>query len=169
MIMSKVPSYQYSPYQQGPYHRVVIRQQPVIIEESVLIREPRKYNVQESELLKRIRQKKHEWFKKIKEGNKEQRKEAVENLAGFCFDAPVRAVLEKVLLSDAEPEVRKAAAKSLGRVNNWKALAALKKAKAEDPDEAVRKEADQAIKKVKEKFLKKLKAAEELFSREKKD
>lgn len=41
----------------------------------------------------------------------------------------------------------------------------MKKAKAEDSDEEVRKEADKAIKKIKEKFLKKLKEAEKLFDK----
>jgi transposase-like protein len=147
----------------GPYRSVVIKQPAAVIERRFVIVEPRKYEAEECELLKRIRKKKSEWFKKIKDGNKEQRRQAIENLAGFSFDPPVRAVLKKVLLSDPEPEVRRQAAKALGRVNNWKALPALKKAQAEDSNEEVRKEAGKAVKKVKEKFLKKLKEAEKLF------
>ncbi len=163
------PKVQCQPFWFGPYPRVVIKQRPVVIKRRVVIVEPRKYDGEKCELLKRIRGKKNEWFKEIKEGNKEERREAIENLAGFSSDALVRAVLEKVLFSEPEPEVRKEAAKSLGKVNNWKALPALKRAKAEDSDEEVRKEAEKAIKKVKERFLKKLKETERLFGKAKRE
>lgn len=144
-----------------PYRRVVISRQPVVIERVVVLK-PRKYNQEESELLRRIKDKKSEFLKKLKDADKEQRKQAIQNLSGFCLDPLVRAILAKVLLSDADPELRAEAAKSLGRVNNWKAIPALKKAK-QDSDEQVRKEAEKAIKKVKQRYLKKLRQAEELF------
>lgn len=127
---SKVPYYPHYPFRLEPYYPVVIEQPPVVIERRIVIRKPRKCDGEECELLKRIREKKSEWFKKIKEENKEERREAVENLSGFSFDPLVRAVLEKVLLSDPEPGVRKAAAKSLGKVNNWKVLSCLEEGKS---------------------------------------
>jgi len=80
--------------------------------------------------------------------NKELRKEAIKELAGFSFDDNVRAALENVLLSDPDPELRKEAAQTFGKVKNTKALAVLEKARVEDSSEDVRKEANQSIKKI---------------------
>jgi HEAT repeat protein len=80
--------------------------------------------------------------------DKEQRKQAIDELAGFSFDDNVRHALENVLLSDPDAQLRKEAAQSFGKVKNTKALAALEKARVEDPNEDVRKAADQTIKKL---------------------
>jgi HEAT repeat protein len=74
---------------------------------------------------------------------------AISELAGFSFDDKVREEMEKILLSDPDPELRKEAAKAFGKVVNEKALAVLEKARVSDPDIAVRQEADNSIKQIK--------------------
>lgn len=106
----------------------------------------REYDEETAELFEQLRRKKSELLKKLKEGNKEQRKEAIDKLAGFSFDDKVREALEDILLSDSDPELRKEVAKSLGKVKNKKVLSALEKAKAEDSNEEVRQEANKAVK-----------------------
>jgi hypothetical protein len=155
------------PYYNSPWQlnaRIVAVERPLLIEERPVIVEQREYCEKECKLLELIREKKNEWFRKIEDGNKEDRTEAVKNLSGFVFDPPVRTVLEKVLLSDPESDVRKEAAKALGKVNNTRALAALRKARATDSDEQVRQEANKAIMKIQEEYLEKLREAERLFS-----
>ena len=107
------------------------------------------YDYKTAKLFEQLRREKSELLKKLKEPNKEQRKEAIGKLAGFSFDDKVRGALEDILLSDSDTELRKVAAKSLGKVKNKKAIPALEKARVEDSDKEVREEADRAIKKIK--------------------
>ena len=107
------------------------------------------YDEKTAKLFEQLQREKSELLKKLKEPNKEQRKEAIGKLAGFSFDDKVRGALEDILLSDSDTELRKVAAKSLGKVKNKKAIPALEKARVEDSDKEVREEADKAIKKIK--------------------
>ena len=66
---------------------------------------------------------------KLQTPDKEQRKEAIKELAGFSFDDKVRQALENVLLSDPDPELRKEAAQAFGKVKNTKALRCPRKSK----------------------------------------
>ncbi len=83
-------------------------------------------------------------------GNKWQRLEAIEQLAELSFNDRVRKALENVLLTDRDPQLRKEVARIFGVVKNINALPALEKARVEDSDEDVRKEADYAIEKIEE-------------------
>jgi len=97
------------------------------------------------ELFAEIRLKKADLLELIKSPEKELRVKAVEGLTGFCFDKEVRAAMEDVLLSDPEVELRRQAAKALGRISNKEVLSALQAAKAGDPDHGVRQEAYKSI------------------------
>jgi hypothetical protein len=101
-------------------------------------------------LFEQLRCKKGELLEKLRLEDKEERKKAIAELAGFSFDDKVRKALEDILLSDPEPELRKEAAKSFGKVKNRLALSVLEKARVEDSDREVCQEADKAIKKIKE-------------------
>ena len=80
--------------------------------------------------------------------DKELRRGAIGELAGFSFDDNVRATLENILLSDPDPELRAEAANAFGEVKNTGALEALEKARVEDPSADVRRAADDAIKSI---------------------
>jgi len=127
---------------------VIIRKTPVIIEKQTVVVQPQGFDESTLELNKKLQSKKNELLKMLETGNKEQRTEAIKELAGFSFDDKVRQALENVLLSDPDAQLRKEAARSFGKVKNAKALAALEKARVEDASEDVRKEADQSIKKL---------------------
>jgi len=107
-----------------------------------------KYDEKTVEFFIQLRRKKSELLEKLGSKNKQQRKEAVIELAGYSLDTRVREALTEVLLSEPDPELRELAAKSLSKVRNRKALPALEKAKTEDPHEEVRLEADEAIRKI---------------------
>ena len=97
------------------------------------------------ELFAELRLKKEDLLELVKSPEKELRASAVEQLAGFSFDETVRLAMEKVLLSDPEPELRLQAAKALGKVSNKLVLPALQQAKSNDPDSSVRQEAYKSI------------------------
>jgi hypothetical protein len=145
-------------YDWGPDYYVVdqpvIESAPVVVENqmdvgstsSPRVVQPRQIDKETQALLKTLRYKRGVLLKQLKTGDKEQRMQAIKELAAFSFDDNVRQSLEKVLLSDPDPELRTEVANGFGEVKNVKALAALEKARVEDADENVRKAADQAIK-----------------------
>ena len=100
-------------------------------------------------LFENIRHKKSQFLEQLRSGDKAERMKAIAELAGFSFDDKVREEMEKILLSDPDPELRKEAAKAFGKVVNEKVLAVLEKARVSDPDIAVRQEADNSIKQIK--------------------
>ncbi len=128
---------------------LVIERPPKIIEKEVVIVRPEKHDKEREKLFRCLREKKNELLKKLKIGSKEERKKAIDELAGFSFNNKVRKALEDILLSDPDPELRKQVARSFGDVKNKEAVPVLEKARVEDSDEEVRKEADKAIKKIK--------------------
>jgi hypothetical protein len=126
----------------------IIRKTPVIIEKQTVVVQPQEFDEGTLELNKKLQSEKNELLEQLETGNKEQRMEAIRELAGFSFDDKVRYALENVLLLDPDAQLRKEAARTFGKVNNTKALAALEKARVEDPSEDVRREADESIKKL---------------------
>ncbi|MHC4477135.1 MAG: HEAT repeat domain-containing protein [Planctomycetota bacterium] len=130
---------------------IVVERPTVITRKTIVVKRPNndyapKYDAKTLKLFKDLRGKKRELLKRLQIGDKQQRKQAVSELAGFSFDEKVRKALEEVLLSDPEPELREEAAKSFGKVKNRGALVILKKVRVEDSALEVREEADKAIK-----------------------
>ena len=124
----------------------VIERPPVVVEKQVVVvQQPQGPDKDTQALFETMRYKKGELLKKLQTGSKEERKDAINELAGFSFDDKVREALENVLLSDPDPELRKEAAQTFGKVKNVKAIAALEKARVEDSSQDVRKEADNTI------------------------
>jgi hypothetical protein len=98
-----------------------------------------------AEQLEKLKQKKNELLKVLRIGDKERRLRAIRDLAGLSCDDTVRKALEKVLLSDPDPELRKEVATSFGKTENRKVVAALEEAKATDSSREVRQAAYRAI------------------------
>ena len=136
------------------WHYSAIAQTPVIIERPrvITIKEvirPQLSN-KTQKLFKRLRARKDGLLEKLKLTDKEIRKESISELAGFSYDEKVREALEDILLSDPDPELRIEVARSFAKVTNDKVIAALEKARTEDSEEEVRKEAEEAIKTIRE-------------------
>jgi hypothetical protein len=148
IIVSGGYSYDWGPDYYVVTPPVVVERPPVIVERQTVIVQPQQFDESTLQLNINLQYKKSELLKQLQMPNKELRKEAIKELAGFSFDDNVRAALENVLLSDPDPELRKEAAQTFGKVKNTKALPALEKARVEDSSEDVRKEADQSIKKI---------------------
>jgi hypothetical protein len=132
---------------------IVVRSPKVITENQVVVEEPECQSKLEgdkdtSKLFERLRLRKGELLKKLRIGDKDKRKEAIQELAGFSFDNKVREALEIVLLSDPNPELRRQIAKSFGKTSNKQVLPALEQAEANDKDRKVREEAYKAIIKI---------------------
>ena len=98
-----------------------------------------------AEQLERLKQKKSEFLKVLRIGDKERRIQAIRDLAGYSSDDGARKALENVLLTDPDPELRKEVATSFGRTENRKVVAALEEAKATDSSKEVRQAAYRAI------------------------
>jgi hypothetical protein len=151
---SYYPGYYYSPGSSvwiSGYYPIVIGQKPAP-------REPESSNPTEvagatkradrqtmAELGRSIGRHKSEQLKVLKIGTKGNRLRAIRELARFPNDPKVREALERVLLSDPDPELRKQVATVFGTTENPKTVAALKTAKAIDPDRDVRQAAYRAI------------------------
>jgi len=127
----------------------VIERVPVVVERQTVTLQPQQFDESTLQLNMKLQYKKSELLKQLQMPDKEQRMEAIRELAGFSFDDKVSQALEDVLLSDPDAELRKEAAQSFGKVKNKKALAALEKARVEDSSEDVRRAADEAIKRIK--------------------
>ena len=95
----------------------VIVERPKVITRKEIIIKP-KYDDETLKLFKSLRTKKSELLKKLRLGDKANRKQAISELAGFSYDNKVRKALEDILLSDPDPELRKEAAKSFAKVKN---------------------------------------------------
>jgi hypothetical protein len=133
-------------YDRGPDYYVVTS--PVVIERQTVIVQPQQFDESTLQLNMDLQYKKSELLKQLQAPNKELRREAIDELAGFSFDDNVRAALENVLLSDPDPELRAEAAQAFGAVKNANARAALEKARVEDPSADVRRAADEAIRSI---------------------
>lgn len=96
-------------------------------------------------LSEQMRKEQGELLRVLRIGDKENRIAAIGELTAFYYDNKARVAIEQALLTDPEPEVRKEAATSLGRTSDPIATAALKTAKAKDPDRGVRQAAYRSI------------------------
>jgi len=123
----------------------VVVERPTAIERTEVIVETPQQDEDTTKLYRKLRIKKSELLKKLQLGDRQDRKKAIRELAGFSFDDNVRKALEKVLLSDPDPQLRIEAAKAFAGVRNKEALAVLKKVRVADPDSQVRTQADKAI------------------------
>jgi hypothetical protein len=129
---------------------VVIERPPVVIERRTVIVQPQQFDESTLQLNMDLQYKKSELLKQLQTGDKELRRQAIRELAGFSFDDSVRAALENILLSDPDPELRAEAANAFGAVKNANAQSALEKARVEDPSADVRRAADEAIRNITE-------------------
>jgi HEAT repeat protein len=120
-----------------------------VVEKQAVIVQPQQFDQSTLQLNMNLQYKKSELLKQLQSPNKEQRKEAINELAGFSFDDNVRNALQNILLSDPDPELRAEAARSFGEAKNDGARAALEKARVEDPNVDVRQAADRAINEIK--------------------
>jgi hypothetical protein len=148
-------------YDRGPDYYVVappvvVERPPVVIERQTVVYstsspqvvQPQQFDESTLQLNINLQYKKSELLKQLQMPNKELRKEAIKELAGFSFDDNVRYALQNILLSDPDPELRAEAANAFGAVKNANARAALEKARVEDPSVDVRKAADEAIRSI---------------------
>ena len=139
--------YWYDPWYDYP----VIVEPPVVVRERrVIVREHKppapQASVQSTEQLSESQQQKRsELLEKLRIGDVSNRVQAVQGLGQFPNDEKVRKALERALLSDRDPQVRKAAAEQFGHLKDKGALPALKQAYAEDSDRDVRQAAYKAI------------------------
>lgn len=127
---------------------VVVERPPVIIERPTVVVQPQQFDESTLQMNMDLQYKKGELLKQLQAPNKELRREAIQELAGFSFDDNVRTALENILLSDPDPELRAEAADAFGTVKNANARAALERARVEDPVADVRRAADAAIKSI---------------------
>lgn len=155
-------SYSYSHYQPRPYYRsympyyrpiyqqryyqpvVIFRPAPIV---RTITQPAVRQVVVQARRSEEVRNRKEKFLQMLK-GEKEERIEAIKNLAGFSFDKKVEVALTEILLTDPDPEIRLAVAESLGKTNNKAFLAALEAAK-KDTDDGVSQEADASIRKLK--------------------
>ena len=100
---------------------------------------------QTAEQIERLRLKKSELLDALRIGDKERRIQAIRDLTEFTCDDAVRVAMEKILLSDPDPDLRKEVAKSFGRTENSKLVSSLQEAKNADSDKEVRQAAYRSI------------------------
>jgi hypothetical protein len=146
------PGYYYAPYYDPwwYYPAPVIVEPPVIIERPpVIVREyrpPAPPQAPAPDLVaQRLQEKKSESLKKLKIGDPNSRIQAVKDLGQFENDTKVRTTLEQTLLSDRDPQVRKAVAELFGHLQDKSTLRVLKQANKDDSDRDVRQAAYKAI------------------------
>jgi hypothetical protein len=141
--------YWYDPwYDPWYYPAPVVVRPPVVVERPQVIVQEHKPPVppKQPDLVgEKLEQKKSESLKQLRIGDPANRLQAVQDLEQSARDAKVRTALEQALLSDRDPQVRKAVAELFGRLQDKSTLKALKQANANDSDRAVRQAAYKAI------------------------
>lgn len=90
-----------------------------------------------SRLTPRSRYSRSELLKMLRIGDRDTRVQAARDLAAAHCDEKARLALERALLCDAEAEVRRAAAQSLDRLGDARALPSLRQAYATDASREV--------------------------------
>ena len=93
----------------------------------------------------RQREKRSALRKVLRIGDESHRVRAVREIAPFAGDANVRSALQRALLSDRRPLVRKTVAEVFGHLGDDRNLPTLRQAYAEDPERSVRQAAYRAI------------------------
>ena len=145
------PGYYYGPYYDPWYYPgpvvvgppVIVERPPVIVRE---YRPPAPPQEPAPDLVaQKLQEKKSESLKKLKIGDPSSRVQAVKDLEQFAGDTKVRTTLEQTLLSDRDPQVRKAVAEVFGRLQDKSTLRVLKQANKDDSDRDVRQAAYKAI------------------------
>jgi hypothetical protein len=144
--------YHYNPWWYYPAPVIVgspVVVEPPVVREHVIIEEYRPLVPPKPKapdlVSQQLQQQKSESLEKLKIGDVTHRVQAVKDLERFENDTKVRTALEKALLSDRDPQVRKAVAELFCRVEDKNALKVLKQAQANDPDRDVRQAAYKAI------------------------
>ena len=146
----------YYPYYPYDYSGVVV-ERPVIVERPVVevrrtteqYMNPADADEETLNLFASIRIKKENLLKQLDTADKAERIKAIGGLAGLSYDEQVRERLKDILLKDPDPDLRKEAAKSFGKVRNEKVISILEEVRVADSDRGVREEADKAIKRIK--------------------
>jgi HEAT repeat protein len=134
----------------GSYHPMVVGA-PVVIDRSSVgsarskAIDPARNPAADARLSEAMRKRKCEQLEILKIGDKEKRIQAIRDLAPFSFDNEIRRALEKILLSDPDPQLRQEVAVSFGKTENQLVLAALAEAKEKDPVRDVRQAAYRSI------------------------
>ncbi len=143
------PDYYYDPwYDPWYYPAPVVVAPPVVVERPHVVVQEHKAPAppQQPDLVgEKLEQKKSESLKKLRIGDPASRLQAVKELEQSARDSKVRTALEQALLSDRDPQVRKAVAELFGRLQDKSTLRALKQANNDDSDRAVRQAAYKAI------------------------
>lgn len=140
--------YWYDPwYDPWYYPAPVVVPPPVVVERPhITVTEHKPAPPKAPDLVgEKLEQKKSESLKKLRIGDVSHRLQAVQDLGQFARDSKVRTALEQALLSDRDPQVRKAVAELFGRLQDKGTLKVLKQANADDSDRAVRQAAYKAI------------------------
>ncbi|MBN1393200.1 MAG: HEAT repeat domain-containing protein [Sedimentisphaerales bacterium] len=127
---------------------VIEKRVPVVIDRPVIVVRSQEFDENTIQLNLNLQRRKSELLGQLQASDKELRRQAIIDLAGFSFDDNVRYALENVLFSDSSSELRVEAAEAFGRVKNAEALPALEKARVEDVSADVRRAADDAIKSI---------------------
>jgi hypothetical protein len=120
---------------------VVVERPPVVVKEH----RPSAPSKQPDLVGEKLEQKKSESLKRLRIGDPGNRLQAVKDLEPFARDTRVRTALEQALLSDRDPQVRKAVTEFFGRLQDKNTLRVLKQVNAGDADRAVRQAAYKAI------------------------
>jgi hypothetical protein len=145
----------YYPYPYYPQAAVTV---PVVVERPAVVVAPSPVVIQSPAntadeqtlgVFAAVRAKKGELLRQLRIGDKAAKLSAIEQLAGLSYDDQVKETLKDILLKDADPDLRREAAKAFGDSKNAGAISILEEARVKDSDEGVRREADNAINKIK--------------------
>jgi len=141
--------YYYDPWYDPWYYPGPVVVSPPVVRRHITVTEhkpPAPAQSQTPDLVsEKLQQEKSESLKKLRIGDPSNRLQAARDLEQFARDARVRAALEQALLSDRDPQLRKAVAELFGRLQDKNTLKVLKEAHANDSDRAVRQAAYKAI------------------------
>ena len=138
--------YYYDPWYDPWYYPAPVVVSPPPVRPHITVTEHKPAPPKAPDLVgEKLEQKESESLKKLRIGDPSNRLQAVQDLEQFAHDARVRTALEQALLSDRDPQVRKAVAELFGRLQDKSTLRVLKQANTDDSDRAVRQAAYKAI------------------------
>jgi hypothetical protein len=129
-----------------PYGPVVVGP-PVVVEKHVVVHEPPlpRPLPQGPTLSKDQQQRRSELLERLRISDVDSRIKAAQDLIQFADDTKTREALERAVRSDHDAAVRKAAVEALAKQSGKKAVAALKRAYAEDANRDVSQAAYKAL------------------------
>ncbi len=138
--------YYYDPWYDPWYYPAPVVVSPPPVRPHITVTEHKPAPPKTPDLVgEKLEQKKSESLKKLRIGDPGNRLQAVKDLEQFARDTKVRTALEQALLSDRDPQVRKAVAELFGHLQDKNTLRVLKQANADDSDRAVRQAAYKTI------------------------